>query len=253
MDWQDDGIVIARRKHGEMSLIVTLLTRAHGLHAGLVRGGAGRRARATYQIGNVVRAVWRARLVEHLGAYRAEPTKAYAASLLDRPRPLAGLGSAAALVEAALAEREPNCEVFDALIALLEALAGSGWAAAYARFELALLAALGYGLDLRTCAATGMTEDLVYVSPRTGQAVSREAGAPYAGRLLGLPKFLIGEGERPDGAAVAEAMRLTGHFFEHRVFAPARRRMPHARTLLYGAMLRDLTISSGTENPGHND
>ena len=247
MDWQDDGIVIERRKHGETALIVTLLTRAHGVHAGLVRGGTGRRARATYQIGNLVRADWRARLAEHLGTYRAETRTAYAAVLLNSPRPLAALGAAAALVEAALPEREPNGAVFDRLLALLDALSGSDWASAYAFFELALLAALGYGLDLDSCAATGTTEDLAYVSPRTGRAVSRPAGAPYAGRLLGLPGFLIGEDRRPDAAAIAEAMRLTGHFFDHQVFLPAGRRMPRARVLLYDAMLRDTTISGSRD------
>ena len=247
MDWQDDGIIVERRKHGETSLVVTLLTRAHGLHTGLARGGTGRRARATYQIGNLVRADWRARLAEHLGTYRAETRTAYAAALLDSPRPLAALGAAAALVEAALPEREPNSEVFDDLLALLDALSGPGWAPAYALFELALLAALGYGLDLDRCAATGTTEDLAYVSPRTGRAVSRQAGAPYAGRLLGLPGFLIGDDRRPDGAAVVEAIRLTGYFFEHRVFLPADRRMPRARALFYDAMLRDTAISGGKD------
>ncbi len=250
MDWQDDGIVIARRRHGETSLIATLLTRAHGRHAGLVRGGTGHRARATYQIGNLVQAAWRARLAEHLGTYQAETTTAYAAALLDSPRPLAALGAAAALVEAALPEREPNGEVFDALIVLLDALGGPDWASSYARFELALLAALGYGLDLERCAATGTTEDLAYVSPRTGRAVSRQAGAPYARRLLGLPRFLIGTGERPDGAAITAAIRLTGHFFEHQVFVPAGRRMPQARAVLYDAILRDTTTSGGKDTAG---
>lgn len=248
MDWQDDAIVIARRKHGETSLIVMLLTRDHGLHGGLVRGGTGSRARATYQIGNRIRADWRARLEEHLGTYRAEPIRHYAAGLLDSPRPLAALGAAASLVETALPEREPNGAVFDAFVALLDALSGPGWGAAYARFELALLAALGFGLDLHRCAATGMTEDLTYVSPRTGRAVSSQAGAPYRERLLVLPAFLIGAeaapGAAPGAIEIAQAMRLTGYFFERQVFDPAGRRMPNARRVLYDAILRQTTTSS---------
>lgn len=245
MDWQDDAIVIARRKHGESSLIVMLLTRNHGLHGGLVRGGTGSRVRATYQIGNRIQADWRARLAEHLGTYQAEPTRHYAASLLDSPRPLAALSAAAALVEAALPEREPNGEVFDAFIALLEALSGSGWAAAYARFELTLLAALGFGLDLDSCAATGMTEDLTYVSPRTGRAVSTEAGAPYRERLLALPAFLTDAEATPGATEIVQAMRLTGYFFEGQVLDPAGRQMPNARTVLFDAILRQTTTSSG--------
>ena len=250
MDWQDDGIVIARRKHGETSLIVALLTRRHGLHAGLVRGGTGSRTRATYQIGNRIEAVWRARLADHLGTYQAETVKPYAAGLLDSPRPLAALSAAAALVEATLPERESNGEVFDAFIVLLEALSGPGWAVAYARFELGLLAAIGYGLDLESCAATGMTQDLAYVSPRTGRAVSRDAGAPYEGLLFALPGFLTNAGESPGDDGIVQALRLTGYFFVRQVFEPDGRVMPSARTVLFDAIVRNNTTSSGTETSG---
>ncbi len=238
MDWHDNGIVIARSKHGESSLIVKLLTEAHGLHAGLVRGGTGRTGRAVYQIGNRIAATWRARLSDHLGSYRGELVRAYAADLLDTGQPLAALGAAAALVEATLPEREPNGTVFAAFVGLLDRLSTPVWAESYARFELALLAGLGFGLDLSRCAVTGQTEDLAFVSPRTGRAVSREAGRAYQNRLFALPPFLIDSGESADPAAVAAALRLTGDFLIRQALAPTERRMPAARVRLYDAMER---------------
>ena len=238
MDWQDHGIVIARSKHGETSLVVKLLTESHGLHAGLVQGGTGRAARATYQIGNRVAATWRARLADHLGNYRGELLRAHAAELLDARGPLAGLGAAAALVEATLPEREPNRPVYESFGALLDGLATAGWAAAYARFEVALLAALGFGLDLASCAVTGKTEDLAFVSPRTGRAVSRAAAGTYENRLLALPPFLIDRGESADAEEVAAALRLTGHFLARQALAPAERKLPPARARFHDAMVR---------------
>ncbi len=252
MEWQDDGIVVARRKHGESSLICSLLTREHGLHRGLARGGAGRRMRASYEIGNRLRVVWRARLAEHLGIWRGEIEKPHAAVLLNRPQPLMALGAAAGLVAATLPEREPNAGIFHAFAALLEALPGAGWRAAYGRFEAELLARLGYGLDLETCAVTGVSEGLVFVSPRTGRAVSRVAAAPYKGRLLALPRFLIDPRTLPDAAEFLAGLRLTGHFFEHRVLRPADRRMPQARDILYDMFLRRVRTSTD-EDVGDRD
>ena len=248
MDWQDRGFVIARFKHGESSLVVKLLTETHGLHAGLVRGGTGRAGRAVYQIGNMVAATWRARLPDHLGNYRGELIRAHAAELLDSRRSLAGLAAAAALVEATLPEREPAGAVFDAFGVLLDRLATPEWASAYARFEVALLAALGFGLDLASCAVTGETENLAFVSPRSGRAVSRAGAGAYQNRLLELPPFLIDPGESADPAEVAAALRLTGHFLSRQALAPAERKMPSARTRLYEAVLR-LPSSSQAERP----
>ncbi len=253
MDWQDHGIVIARSRHGESSLVVKLLTETHGLHAGFVRGGTGRTARAVYQIGNRVAADWRARLPDHLGNYRGELVRAHAAELLESRWPLAALGAAAGLVEATLPEREPNGAVFEAFVTLLDRLTTPGWAAAYARFEVALLAALGFGLDLTCCAVTGETEDLTFVSPRTGRAVSREAAGAYENRLFALPMFLIDPGESADPAEVAAALRLTGHFLSRQALAPAERQMPSARTRLYEAVPRLPPRSSAEPVPGSHD
>jgi DNA repair protein RecO (recombination protein O) len=215
MNWSDEGIVLAARKHGESAAIVSLLTRDHGRHAGLVRGGSGSRARGVYQTGNLVIADWHARLPEHLGTYTCELAKPYAASLLTERLPLLALASAAALLERLLPEREPHPATFGSTIGLIEGLgAGQGWESAYVLWELAFLADLGYGLDLGRCAATGTTENLVYVSPRTGCAVSADAGAPYRERMLALPGFLrAGVDDGPPGADdLLDGLRLTGHF-----------------------------------------
>jgi len=238
MDWNDDAIVLMARKHGETSTIVSLLTSAHGRHAGLVRGGAGRRARGIYQPGNLVRASWRARLPEHLGTYTCELTRAHAADyLLDR-RKLAALSAVTAMTEASLPEREPHAAVYDSTAGLLDALAGPGWEAIYVRWELALLTELGFGLDLTECAATGTSDDLVYVSPKSGRAVSAAAGAPYHERMLKLPAFLLPDGKQVAAGAedIADGLRLTGYFLTHHVFPPGHGRMPAARERLVAGL-----------------
>jgi DNA repair protein RecO (recombination protein O) len=232
MQWQDDGFVLAARRHGESSLIVELLTCDHGRHAGLVRGGQSLRARAMLQPGNAVAAVWRGRLDEHLGTMTCEPVRAHAARFLDDPARLAGLTSAAALVMAALPEREPHPDVFALFARLIEALdSAPEWQPSYVRWERDLLGALGFGLDLGRCALSGATVDLAYVSPRTGRAVSRAAGVPYHGKLLHLPEFLLDD-KPADRTQLALGMILTGHFLTYHVFAPQGRTLPAARIRL---------------------
>ncbi|MHA1113432.1 MAG: DNA repair protein RecO [Alphaproteobacteria bacterium] len=250
MDWSDRGIVLSARKHGESAAIVSLLTHAHGRHGGLVRGGAGRRARGLYQPGNLLTANWRARLPEHLGGYSCELERAWAADFLDDPPRLAGLAAVCALVDAALPEREPHPRLFDALSALIEARDAPGWAAIQVHWELTLLADLGFGLELGVCAATGTTDDLAYVSPRSGRAVSRAAGRPYRDKLLVLPAFLM---EAPVASVappiedIFAGLRLTGYFLERFVFAPLERRLPPARTRYIECLKRIATKSGKTE------
>ncbi len=234
MDWTDQGIVLARRRHGESAAVVSLLTREHGRHAGLVRGGSGKRAGSLYQPGNLLAAHWRARLAEHLGTLTAELVDAFASRVLDDALRLSALSAAVALLETALPEREPHTPLFDATLELFRALASAagavGWGSTYARWELQALAELGFGLDLEACAATGERENLAYVSPRTGRAVSGGAGAPYADRLFELPAFLGTAGAAGDPHDVTAALRITGHFLERHVFGPHNRRLPAART-----------------------
>lgn len=231
MEWSDEGIVLAVRRHGEAAAIVSLLTAEHGRHAGLVRGGASRRLRGVLQPGNTVSASWRARLEEHLGAFTVEPL-AGCAALYDQPGPLAALTSATALVEAALPERAPHPELYQAFTALLGALPRPDWAESYVRWELFLLADLGFGLDLSSCAATGANDDLAYVSPKSGRAVSLSAGEKWRDRLLPLPRFLTPQGGAADARQVADGLRLAGWFLERHAFAPHGRHTPDARERL---------------------
>jgi DNA repair protein RecO (recombination protein O) len=246
VQWADNGIVLAARRHGETSAVVNLLTHAHGRHAGLVRGGAGRKARGMLQPGNRVEAVWRGRLADHLGSYALEPGVAQGAALLDDPDRLACLAAACAVVEQALPERHPYPAIFDGFCVLLDALTADDavWPAVYVRWELGLLDQLGFGLDLGACAVTGERADLVYVSPRTGRAISAAAGAPYKTRLLALPGFLSGGGSA--GAAdIAAGLALTGYFLERHLFAHDAGGIAPARERFLHRMARKSTISGG--------
>ncbi|MFI4986151.1 MAG: DNA repair protein RecO [Alphaproteobacteria bacterium] len=244
MDWLDEGIVLSARKHGESAAIVQLLTRDHGRHAGLVHGGAGSKTRGTLQPGNRVQAAWRARLSEHLGSYACELVHSGAAVLLDDPLRLAALAASAALAEAALPEREPHPAVYDGFVALIAALEASeriaGWGRAQVAWELGLLAELGFGLELTSCAVTGRNDDLAYVSPRTGRAVTLSAGEPYKERLLPLPRFLAMAGVAPTDGDILDGLALTSHFLERHVFASLHRELPQARLQLMERLARAL-------------
>ncbi len=241
MEWTDDAIVLSARRHGETSAIVNLLTNHHGRHAGLVRGGAGRRARGILQPGNRVEARWRARLAEHLGTCTCELTHGFAAALLGDAARLAALSAACAVAETALPERDPDAATFDGLLSLLSVLErGDAWPGVYVRWELKLLGDLGFGLDLSRCAATGRNDQLAYVSPKTGRAVSLAAGEPYRDRLLPLPGFLITDGTEASAGEAAEGLALTGHFLSHNVYAHRDGRLPAARRRLAG-QLKDAT------------
>ncbi|MBB4264923.1 DNA repair protein RecO [Roseospira visakhapatnamensis] len=239
IDWRDEGVVLSARPHGESSLLVSVLTREHGRHMGLVRGGAGKAARGLYQPGNRLSVTWKARLAEHLGNLTAEMADAVAARLLAAPERLSVLAAACAVADGALPEREPMAAVFDDVLALLALLMDDARAAeagaALVVWERALLADLGFGLDLSRCAATGRHDTLIYVSPKSGRAVSASAGEPYGDRLLPLPPFLLGE--HVDLAAVppaqvADGLRLTGFFLDRHVFAPRNLGLPAARVRL---------------------
>jgi DNA repair protein RecO (recombination protein O) len=234
MDWRDEGILLAVRRHGESSAIIETLTREHGRHSGLIKGGKGKTLSPVLQPGAQLSLEWRARLSEHLGLFRIEPVRSRAAAIMADRTALGGLNAIGALLVTLLPEREPNPVVYDQTLALADALAAGewDWPARYALWEVALLAALGFGLDLSRCGATSVTENLVFVSPRTGRAVSQEAGGAWADKLLPLPAFLIGRGA-PTIGAVREALRMSGWFLEHWA-CPAFERdaLPEARTRL---------------------
>lgn len=238
IEWREEGLVLAVRRHGESDAILETLTRGHGRHAGVVRGGGGRRLAPLMQPGAGLALTWRARLEDHLGHFTVEPVRSRAALLSD-PLALAGLTSLTALLSFALPEREAMPGVLEATEAVIDLMEGQApWPLAYLRWEMALLDRLGFGLDLARCAVTGARDDLAYVSPRTGRAVSRAGAGDWADRLLPLPPVLLGPGpaERPD---LLQGLAITGHFLEHRL-APAlgNRPVPAARGRLVARLAR---------------
>jgi len=238
MDWSDEGIFLSGRPLGESSLIAEILTLEHGRHLGLVRGGRSRRIRPTLQPGNMVRVTWRARLSEHLGGFNVELMEANGARVLDDPRALAAIGTLGELVKL-LPERDPHPELYATTLHVLRSFGEPDiWPALLVYWEYQLLQELGFGLDLSACAVTGVLEDLIFVSPRSGRAVSREAGAPYGDKLLALPGFLL------DGTAplretdIAAGFALTGFFLERDVLEPHGMKLPSARERLLDLLSR---------------
>lgn len=230
MEWRDEGIILGTRRHGETSAIVELMTRDHGRHLGVVRGGRSRRMQPLLQPGNQVEVTWWARLDEHMGSFTVEPLSLNAASLIDSACAVYGLQLLATHLRL-LPERDPHRRLYETLHILIGHLAEPAAAAELiVRFELLLLDELGFGLDLSECVATGARENLAWVSPKSGRAVSHEAGAPWAGKLLPLPAFVRpGSGLRGDLAAFEDAFRLTGYFFARHVYEPRALTPPESR------------------------
>jgi DNA repair protein RecO (recombination protein O) len=241
MQWTDEGIVLGVKRHGESNAILELMTRDHGRHLGLVRGGAGSRMRPVLQPGNSVSAVWRARLDEHLGTYVIEGLRSRAAVFLGDSYAVYGVTHLAALARL-LPERDPHAAVYSALEEVMDRLDDVHRAGPLvARFELALLAELGFGLDLAQCAATGEKSDLAYVSPKSGRAVSREAGEPWRDKLMRLPAFLAEDGgAEPSATDVANGFEITGFFLARHVFEPRGLALPDARRYFIAAITRAL-------------
>jgi DNA repair protein RecO (recombination protein O) len=241
MEWRDEGVVLAVRSHGETSAIAEIFTLDHGRCLGLVRGGRSRHMRPVLQAGNLVSLVWRARLEEHLGNFTLEPVSLRAGFIIENALRLTGLGSLTALAQV-LPEREPHPKLYHAMRIVLEAIDHDElWPALMVRWEMGLLDELGFGLDLSKCASTGQVEDLVYVSPRTGKAVSRGAGTPYHDRLFGLPDFLRG-GSAASVSDVQAGFKLTGYFLERHVFGPRNTGIPQARMMLEQALAKTAVV-----------
>lgn len=230
MQWSDEGVILSVRPHGETVAVVELFTRSHGRHSGLVHGGRSRKLRPVLQIGNHVDATWKGRLSEHLGHFTVELRRGYAAGAMNDGDALSGLTSMSALTRL-LAEREPHPSLYEITLFVLSFLDdASVWPALMVRWEMALLEELGFGLDLSSCAATGTSENLTYVSPKSGRAVSADAGEPYRDKLLRLPPFLAkGRQAAVTADDIRDGFALTGHFLEVRVLAPRGDVLPEAR------------------------
>ncbi|NQX79465.1 MAG: DNA repair protein RecO [Hyphomicrobiaceae bacterium] len=218
MRCSDEAIIISVRSHGEAAAIVEVFTRNYGRILGFFYGGQSRKQRALLQIGNHVDIVWHARLSQHLGRIQLELRTSYAARVIEDFSGLAMLASMTALMRF-IPERDPHIKLFDISIFVLNFLNNlSVWPALYVRWELTLLDELGYGLDLESCAATQARENLVYVSPRSGNAISYEVGMPYKDKLLPLPQFLLGNHTSvPSVDEILDGLKLTGFFLAARL------------------------------------
>jgi DNA repair protein RecO (recombination protein O) len=262
MEWRDEGLIIGVRKYGETSVIVEAMTRAHGRHLGLVKGGRSRRMQPFLQAGNSAEFVWRARLDEHLGAFAVEPTRLRTARLMASAEALHAIGLVGALLRL-IAERDPHPELYEAAILIADHIEDERLPALMVRLEVEILSEAGFRLDLSRCASTGDTHDLAYVSPKSGRAVSSVAGAPYRSRLLPLPAFLrqdylcdeilhdeiLSDEPLPDDLKrknpppcdIRDGFRLTEFFLNRDVFAPRGQRLPEARS----AYLAELAKRAG--------
>jgi DNA repair protein RecO (recombination protein O) len=240
MEWRDEGVIIGLKRHGESSVIVEVMTRGHGRHLGIVKGGRSRRMQPFLQPGNTIGIVWRARLEEHLGLYTVEPVRERAGALLESGLALCGLNLLGDWLRF-LPERDPHEALWSMTDTLIDHLADPALGPALmVRFETAVLSELGFGLDLTCCAVTGGRVDLVWVSPRTGRAVSAGAGAPYADRLLPLPAFLLADDPTIPAPLqdVLAGFALVGHFLQRDVLAPRNICESQARQMLV-ARLRE--------------
>ncbi|GHD06811.1 DNA repair protein RecO [Tianweitania populi] len=247
MEWRDEGIILATRKHGETSVILEVMTRGRGRHLGMVRGGRSRRMRPFLQPGNRVDVSWRARLDEQLGTFQVEPIEQNAARLLESATAVHGLQTLAAHLRL-LPERDPHARLYETLGLIIAHLNDATVAGALlARFEIMVLDELGFGLDLLQCGATGTRDNLTYVSPKTGRAISAEAGEPWADKLLPLPPFLKSGAEiSGDVQAVSAAFRLSGYFLARHVYEPRGITAPESRASFLAALLKALDRQAPT-------
>lgn len=228
--WQDHGLIVATQKHGESGLILTVLTKDHGLHSGFVRGGASRKMQPTLQLGNLVQLDWHARLEDHLGNFYVELEESYSANALNSAVKLSQLNALCAMIHQCLPDRLPIEGFFGASLILLTMLDETRlWPELYQQWELGLLKSLGFPLDFSSCAATGQTGDLIYISPKSGRAVSRKAGEPYKDKLFPLPAHLLINEVKPKKKDILQALTISGYFIEKHILAPTHKRLPVAR------------------------
>ncbi len=245
MEWTDEAVILGVRKHGETSVIAELMTLERGRHLGLVQGGRSRTMRPVLQPGNSVRVTWRARLDEHLGQFKIEAEQLRAAQLMETAHGIYALQTLASHLRL-LPERDAHPALYRILNIVLDHLEEVDIAAELVvRFELAILDELGFGLDLTKCASTGAEYDLVYVSPKSGRAVSLNAGKPWENRMLALPPFLLARDlARIDSAPLEDILSgfaLTGYFLDRHVHGPRGIAIPPERESLVRATKKKLS------------
>ena len=254
IEWRDEGVLLAVRKHGETAVIVEFFTQHHGKHAGVVRGGAGRRQGPILQPGGQFEVVWKARLEEHMGAFTVEPMRSRAAQVMADPLALAGLTSVVGLLNFALPERAQHGALYSASINLLDLICVTeAWPLAYLHWEMQLLEDLGFGLDLSCCVVSGTTEDLAYVSPKSGRAVAAHHAGRWKTQLLPLAPCMIGQSVADNGE-IAAGLRTTGHFLE-KWLAPSLgdRGLPLARQRLVERLFRAARLEQGPSGEANHD
>lgn len=242
MEWRDTGLLLSVRPHGEGSAIIEVLTKDHGRHLGVVRGGSSRKMAPILQTGAELSLEWHARLHDHMGSFRAEPLKSNAA-LMEDALALSVLVSLCALLKIALPEREPHPRIYAQSLAMIGAMqsTSSDWLADYVRWEMCLLEELGFGLDLGRCAVTGSRDDLIYVSPRSGRSVSRDGAGDWADRLLPLSPILLGQG-RATAKDIRDGLRVTGHFLQRELADQLKAGpLPEARRRMIARMEKTFT------------
>lgn len=245
MDWSDEGLILGVRRHGETAAILEVLTRRHGRYLGLIHGGQSRKMRPVLQTGNSVAVNWRARLSEQLGTFSAEIIQSYAAIALQDKKALAGLNTVCGLARL-LPEREQQGGLYEAMIVILDHLQlNEVWPGLLVRWELELLRELGVGLDLNKCVVTGSRSELVYVSPKSGCAVSETAGKPYHDKLMKLPVFLTSESQaQVTEKDILSGLELTGYFLQNRVLEARGLEFPEARRRLAGYLETKLSTDN---------
>ena len=254
IEWRDEGVLLAVRKHGEAAVIVEFFTQHHGKHAGVVRGGAGRRQGPILQPGGQFEVIWKARLEEHMGAFTVEPMRSRAAQVMADPLALAGLTSVVGLLNFALPERAQHGALYSASINLLDLICVTeAWPLAYLHWEMQLLEDLGFGLDLSCCVVSGTTEELAYVSPKSGRAVAAHHAGRWKTQLLPLAPCMIGQSVADNGE-IAAGLRTTGHFLE-KWLAPSLgdRGLPLARQRLVERLFRAARLEQGPSGEANHD
>lgn len=249
LQFTDDALILTVDKFGDHDAIVQLFTRRHGLWKGVVKRALTSKNRADMQPATLVEATWKARLPEHMGTITVEAKHSYAARVMSDPLKLSAVGSVMSLMACSLAEHDAHPELYHQTDNFLQHVAANVepmiWLAEYVRLELALLELAGFGLDLSECAATGRTDELVYVSPKSGRAVSRDAGAAYHDRMLALPEFVRDHEQLPDILSdIHHGVTLTGHFLESRLLPALHRHLPPLRSHFANLLSRSIAVAN---------